>query len=135
MSLSGSSELVSFDADRAVEAVLSVAGDDVHLCVEYTAGGFNVLYADELTLSLYGDETRMQRHFSEVHDYVNIDFAEMDLFEEIMRAAGSVRAFVTIMDHVSLVRVFTAEREGLFITLDPEADVSPVVDAAREAIE
>lgn len=133
MTLTQPSELVSFPADDAVDAARSVAGDGVHLCVEYDAGGFRVLYADELTLSLYGDRERMREHFAEVHDYVNVDFTEMELFEELMVGAGGVRAFVTYMDHAALIRVFGGEREGFFLTLDPDAAVTDVVDAVRDA--
>ncbi len=134
MTVSNSSSLVSFDADAAVTALCDVAGDSVHLCVEYDTEEFNTLYADEMTLSLYSSEREMVDHFEEVLSYVHVDFMEKGLFEDVFRAAGTVRSFATYMDYVALVRVLVG-REGLFFTVEPDADVTTLIEAAEDAIE
>ena len=130
MGVSDSSTVVGFDADAALEAVRDATGDAVRLCVEYTPEEFRVLYADELTTSLYGDADRMVEHFEEVHSYVHIDFTEQDLFAELFRGAGEVRSLVTFMDHVVLVRIIV-DFEGLFFTLSPGSDVTAAVRAVE----
>ncbi|PSP55554.1 hypothetical protein BRC82_05085 [Halobacteriales archaeon QS_1_67_19] len=130
MAVSDGSTLVEFDADAAVSAARECDGGPVHLCVEYTPEEFHTLYADEVTTALYGDREAMADHFGEVHSYVHVDFTEKDLFSEIFRAAGEVRSFVTYMDHVVLVR-FLVDQEGLFLTTDPGADVTALVEAVE----
>ena len=130
MVVSTESSLVDFDADAALTAVREVDEDAVHLCVEYTPEEFRTMYADEVTLALYGDGEEMESHFEEVHSFVHIDFSEKDMFGELFRGAGEVRSFVTFMDHVALVRVLV-DHQGLFLTVDPDADVTPLVEAVE----
>ncbi|WP_458188518.1 hypothetical protein [Haladaptatus sp. NG-WS-4] len=134
MTISDSSSLVAFDADAAVAALRDTTDDAVHLCVEYDTEEFKTLYADDTTLSLYADEREMLDHFDEVLSYVHVDFMEKDLFEDVFRAAGDVRSFVTFMDHVTLVRVLVGQ-EGLFFTVDPDADVTDLVETVETSIE
>ena len=133
MAVSENSTLVDFDADAALAAVREVNEDALHLCIEYTPETFRTMYADELTMSLYGDREEMESHFEEVHSFVHIDFSEKDMFGDLFRGAGDVRSFVTFMDHVALVRVLV-EREGLFFTLDPDSDVTAAVQAVEGEI-
>lgn len=134
MTIRNPSSLVAFDADAGLEAARETAGDAVHLCVEYDMETFNTLYADELTLSLYDDERAMLDHFEEVVSYVHVDFMEKDLFEDVFRGGGDVRAFVTCMENVSLVRIIVGQN-GLFLTVDPGADLTALVGAVENAIE
>lgn len=120
------------DADAALEAALSVT-DGVHICVEYDVEGFNALYIDDRTLGLYGGEEPALDHFEEVHSYVNVDFTERDLFEDVLFAAGEVRAFVTYMEYTIAVR-FLRENDGIFFALDPNAPVTEMLQAIREAL-
>jgi len=124
---------VDFDAEAALAAARDVDGDPVRLCVEYTAEEFHTLYADETTMALYGDREEMRSHFEEVHSYVHIDFTEKDLFGEIFRAAGEVRSFVTVMEHTAMLRILVGQ-QGLFLSVDPDADVTALVAAVENAI-
>ena len=133
MAVSENSTLVDFDADAALTAALEATDDGVFLFVEYTSEGFHTLYADDVTVTLYGDAETMNEHFEEVHSYVHVDFTEQDLFEQLFVGAGGVRSFVTYMDNVVLVRVF-ADGQGLFFTLGPNADVTPAVEAVEDVI-
>lgn len=76
----------------------------------------------------------MDAHFTEVHSHVDVDFAEAELLEELMRAAGDLRAFVTYMVYVAVVRVLTGEREGLFLTLDPDGPATRTVQAVERVV-
>lgn len=135
MVVSEDSTLVDFDADAALATAREVGEGSVHLCVEYTPEEFRTLYADELTMSLYaGDREEMESHFEEVHSYVHIDFTEKDLFSEVFRGAGEVRSFVTLMDHIILIRVIVG-REGLFLTTDPDADATALVEAIETELD
>lgn len=135
MVVSEPSTLVDFDADAALSAAREVSDGAIHLCVEYTPEEFHTLYADEITMALYGgDREEMTDHFEEVHSYVHVDFTERDLFGDVFRGAGEVRSFVTYMENVTLVRVLVGQ-EGLFLTTDPDADVTRVVDAAETRLD
>jgi hypothetical protein len=130
MVVSEDSTLVDFDADAAVSAAREQFEGEIHLCVEYTTEGFHTLYADETTLSLYGDREPMTEHFEEVHSYVHVDFTERDMFEDVFVGAGEVRSFVTQMEYVTLIRVLDGE-QGLFLTVDPGTDVTAIVEAVE----
>ena len=134
MAVSNESTVVGFDADAAVAAAREVAGKALHMAIEYDATDFTTLYVDEGTIALYGDEESMFDHFAEVHSYVHIDFTEQQMFEDILYAAGGVRAFTAHMDNITAVRILV-DQEGLFLALDPNAPVSPVIAAVEEAIE
>lgn len=134
MAVANESTVVGFDADAALASAREVAGEALHMAIEYDATDFNALYVDEGTIALYGDETVMLDHFGEVHSYVHIDFTEQQMFEDILYAAGGVRAFTAHMDHVTAVRILDGQ-EGLFLALDPDAPVSPVIEAVETAIE
>ncbi|WP_435175140.1 hypothetical protein [Halorussus sp. AFM4] len=131
MVISEPSGLVDFEADAAVAAARGEAGDAVRLCVEYTPEEFRTLYADDQTLALYGgDREAMVDHFEEVHSYVHVDFTERDLFSDVFRGAGEVRSFVTFMEHVAVIRVLVGQ-QGLFLAVDPDADVTALVEAVE----
>ncbi|WP_137285180.1 hypothetical protein [Halorussus salinisoli] len=135
MAVSESSSLVDFDADAALSAAHEASDGAVRLCVEYTPEEFHTLYADEITMALYGDDREeMADHFEEVHSFVHVDFTERDLFADIFRGAGEVRSFVTYMDDVTFVRILVGQ-QGLFLTVDPETDVTAVVDAAEAELD
>jgi hypothetical protein len=107
----------------------------LHLVVEYTDDSFRTLYTDDLTESLYADQEDMRDHFTEIHDYVGIDFAELEVFEDLFVAAGDVRALTTHMDHATVVRLLVGEVAGLLFTLDPDVDVTAVIDAVEDALD
>ena len=134
MVVSEDSTLVDFDADAAVSAAREQSEGEVHLCVEYTTEGFHTLYADETTLSLYGDREEMTDHFEEVHSYVHVDFTERGLFEDLFVGAGEVRSFVSQMEYVTLIRVLDGE-QGLFLTVDPGTDVTAIVEAVEAGLD
>lgn len=124
------STLVDFDAEAALEAGREVAGDALLSCVEYTRNEYNPIYASERVMAKYRDRKHAKEHFSEVMDYCFIDFADSQVFERQLPAAGRVEYFLTRMDHGVVVRLLT-ESEGLFVFLTPDAPVEETVEAMR----
>ncbi|WP_101295196.1 hypothetical protein [Halegenticoccus soli] len=135
MAFSNPSAVVSFDAEAAREAIRDAVDGSLWALVEYDADSFNPLYVDDAALAFYDDEERMLAHFAEIHSYVYIDFAEMDLFTDLFPVAERVEYMVTGMDAFNLVRVYVSAREGLFMTLDADEPVRPVVEAIRETVD
>ena len=134
MAVSNAPTVVGFDASAALTAAREMAGDALHIAIEYDTTEFNALYVDERTVALYGDEESMLDHFAEVHSYVHVDFTEQQMFEDILYAAGGVRAFTAHMDHVTAVRVLVGQ-EGLFLALDPDAPVASVIEAVEDVLD
>ncbi|UPV74693.1 hypothetical protein M0R89_01155 [Halorussus limi] len=135
MVVSEESVLVDFDADAALAAAREASDESVRLCVEYTPEEFHTLWADETTMATYaGDEDEMRDHFEEVHRYVHVDFTERDLFADILRDAGEIRAFVTYAENGTFVRTLLGQ-QGLFLSLAPDTDVTAVVQAVESRVE
>lgn len=134
MSISNASTVVTFDADAAREAIEAVLEGPLYSLVEYDAESFNPLYVDEETVALYEDEADMQEHFDQIHSYVHLDFAEMDLFvDELLPVANRVDYIATGLDVLTFVRIYVGQ-EGLFIAVDPDEPVEPIVEAVKEAV-
>ena len=135
MPISNPGEVVDFDADAARDAVLATVQGELRTFVEFDAERFNPIYVDDETLAFYDDETHMREHFGRIHDYLNVDLAEIDLFvEELVPVADSVEYLVTALDAFKLLR-FYVDGQGVFLALDHDEPVEPVVDAIRGAID
>lgn len=129
MPVSNSSEVVSFDADTMTDTVRETVEGSLRSFVEFDEDEFNVLYIDDLTLSFYDDESHMMAHFEEIHSYVHLDFTEMSFYtEDLLPAANRVRYIATSFDVFTVLRVYLDD-EGLFVALDPDEPVEPVVEA------
>lgn len=135
MPVKNASEVVEFDADAAYEAAQSTVSGTLRSFVEFDGESFNPLYVDDSTLSFYDDEEHMYEHFGQLHSYVYLDLAEMDLFtDELFPIADRVEYITTTLDFFKLVRIYRGG-EGLFVALDHDEPVEPVVGAVRDAIE
>jgi len=133
MAITNASKVVSFDAGDVARAVREAATGTVRSVVEYDREEFNPLYVDDVTMSFYPDEERMYEHFEEIHSYVHVDFTEMSLFtDELFPVADDVRYLTAGFDAMTLLRVYFDD-EGLFIALDPEEPVEPIVEAVEDA--
>lgn len=116
------------EVTEAVELLRTRAEETVFSVVRFDPDGYEPLYVAEETRAMYPDEESMDDHFAEIHDYVNVDFAELALFsEELLPAAGSVNYVTTAMDGVKILRVY-AGHNGVFLALHPEEAVVPLVD-------
>ncbi len=134
MAVTNPSDVVSFDADAAKEAIESVLEGPLYSLVEYDAEAFNPLYVDDETMGFYADEAEMLEHFEQIHSYVHLDFAEMDLFvDELLPVADRVEYIATGMDVLTFVRIYVGN-EGLFVAVDPDEPVEPIVEAVKESV-
>lgn len=135
MAVRNTHEIVGSDVEDAVEVVRDRVDDILFAAVEYDSESFNVLYAHEETVKFYGNETAMLEHFGRIHDYVNIDFAEVDLFtESLFPEADRVDYLTTRMNHLKLVRVYSG-RQGVLLGLHPDEEVGPLAGPLIEAME
>lgn len=134
MSLTNASEVVAFDADAACEAARKAVTGTLRSFVEFDGETFNPLYVDDETLAFYDDEEHMLAHFSKLHSYVYLDLAEIDLFtEQLFPVAERVEYIATAFDVFTMVRIYH-DGQGLFIALDRDEPVEPVVAAVTAAI-
>ena len=132
MAITNAPRVVPLEGDDMVRAVLDVADGTIQSIVEYDESEFNPLYVDEVTLALYRDEEQMHAHFEEIHSYVHVDFTEMALFtEELFPVSNDVRYLTAGFDTFTLLRVYF-DNAGLFIALDPDEQVEPIVQAVEE---
>lgn len=135
MPVTNASEVVAFDADAAREAVQATVSGTLRSLVEFDGESFNPLFVDDSTLSFYDDEDHMVQHFSQLHSYVYLDLAEIDLFtDELFPIAERVEYITTALDQFKLVRIYY-EDEGLFLALDHDEPVQPLVTAVSDALE
>ena len=135
MPISNPGEIVDFDAEAACDAVREAVRGELRTFVEFDAEGFNPIYVDDDTRAFYEDEEHMHEHFGRIHDYVNVDLAEIDLFvEELLPLADRVEYLVTAMDAFKLVRYYVGQ-QGIFLAVDADEPVEPVVDAIRRAVD
>ena len=102
--------------------------------VEFDGDGFNVLYADDATLSFYDSVEHMHEHFGEIHGFVNLDYAEIDLFtDELFPVSEEARYLVTGLDLFTLVRVYV-DGCAYFVAVDPDEPVYPVVRTIERVV-
>lgn len=118
MSEVGESEIVDIDAAEAVEEAAAVEGT-LHSLVEFNHRRFNTLYVSDATRGLYADEAEMMAHFEQIHDYVNIDFTEAELFtEDLFPMADRVRYKATALDVLTILRIYLDDQRGLFVAVE-----------------
>ncbi|MGB9964219.1 hypothetical protein [Halobacterium sp. CBA1126] len=126
------SGLTSLDVGAMRDAVEATVDGTLRSLVEFTADDFALVYADDVTRSFYDDEAHMLDHFEEIHSYVHIDFTETDFFtDRLFPVADDVRYHATSLDAFTLVRVYFDD-EGLFVALDNDEPVEPVVAAVED---
>lgn len=129
-------EIGAFDAESVVDAALDAVVGPLYSLVEFDLRNWNDLYVADETREMYEDEEQMRAHFERIHDYVNLDFAERDLFtEDLLPSANEVRYKATTTDVMKFVRVYVDATTGLFLALDPDEPVVSFVAAIEDAIE
>lgn len=136
MSVRKTSEILGVDDEAVVEAVRAAVDGNLYSLVEFDSESFNPLYVSEQTVAMYESEAHMNDHFGEIHDYVNLDFTEIQLFtQDLLPVASRVRYMTTALDVMTLVRLYVDDRNGFFLALPPETPVEPVVAAVANAID
>lgn len=135
MPVTRESEIVEFDAVAVREATRDAAEGPVFSLVEFDFEDFNPLYVADETVAMYTDEDHMMEHFERIHDYVNLDFTELQLFtEELLPTEDRVHFITTALDNLKVVRYYRDE-QGLFVALSADEEVQSVVDAIEESVE
>lgn len=128
---------VSFEPivdDAMVDRLKEAADGPVFVVVEFTADEFDLAYVSSATRETYEDEAAMYDHFETVHEYVNLDLTEIDLFtENLFPIADDVRYITTALDIGKMIRVYVGDRRGIFVGLPTDAEVEPVVEVLAEA--
>lgn len=121
------SEIVGVDVTAAVETAQSGEAT-LYSLVEFDRTGFNTLYVSESTRAAYESDEQMKAHFERIHNYVNVDFTEIDLFTaDLFPNSNHVRYKTTALDVFTVVRMYLDNQRGLFFALDRGDHVEPVV--------
>jgi hypothetical protein len=135
MTGTGAGDVAEFDETAVVEAALSTVEGTLYSVVGFDADGWRELHVASETRAMYEDEAHMRAHFDRLHDYVNLDFTELELFTDtLVPAAEEVRYLVTCLDVMKLVRYYYGE-QGLFLAVEPDEPVVPLVDALSAALD
>ena len=130
--MDGTFESGGDDPVPVVEALRRRTDGPLHSVVRFDPDDFRILYVAGEAESRYPTESAMVEHFERIFAYVGIDFAEKTLFSDVLLPdAGTVRYMTTSLDSVKVVRVYE-ESEGVFVGVDPEEAVPPLVDAVGE---
>lgn len=126
--------VVSFDAGTARARIRARASGTVYSVFEFDTNDYNPIYLDDRLMSFYENEQQMRTHFNQIHNHVHMDFMEVNIFENnLFPVANRVEYIVTSMDYLKLLRVY-ADDEGLFVALERDEPVVPLVDAVRPII-
>lgn len=125
--------LVDFDADAAVDAVKDVAGDSCGLCAEYNVRTYNVLFVNPVLEQQFESLDELYEVGDDLHTTLYVDFTQQELLDDYHPAFGDVRALVTYLEGFVFVRVIVGT-EGLFVALEPDSPVTPVVEAIETTL-
>lgn len=126
MPIRNDSVLTDFNAIGALQAVEDRIGDDIFVCAEFTPDDFHILYVSDTALDQYDTETDIWVVGDVIHEYMNVDFLERELFNELYPQVTETNAFVTYTDYAAIVRILR-ENEGFYLSVDPQAPVSEIV--------
>lgn len=122
------------DAAALHEALSDAVEGTLRSLVEFDDDGFNVLYADDVTLSFYDSAEHMREHFEHIHGFVTLDHMEMDLFTgDLFPISEEVRYLATGLDIFTMVRVYVRDC-AYFLALDPDEEVVPAVRALERVV-
>ena len=122
------------DAEVLAERLSEAVTGRLWTLVEFDEESFNVLYAPDETIGMYGSESAMREHFGEIHGFVNLDYMEMDLFtDELFPHSERVRFLASGLDLFTMVRVYV-DQCGFFVGVDADEEVLPVVETVEAVV-
>ena len=128
------SQLSSFDADRVRQVVRNTVSGPLYAFCEYDTESFRPLYVADETIAMYDSKAAMLEHFEKIHANVHMDFMQIELFRNtLFPDAERVEYIATAMDVMKILRVYVGD-DGLFIAVDPDEPVEPIVDAIKETV-
>ncbi|NUB92900.1 hypothetical protein HTZ84_02485 [Haloterrigena sp. SYSU A558-1] len=128
------SQLCSFDADRVRQVVRNTVSGPLYAFCEYDTESFRPLYIADETIAMYESKDAMLEHFERIHTNVHMDFMQIELFRNtLFPDADRVEYIATAMDFLKILRVYVGD-DGLFISVEPDEPVEPIVDAIKETV-
>ena len=121
---------VSFDGERAT-SVAREAVDRVLVVATYTDEGYAIQYVDPAVRERYERESGdgFETVSDQIYRYGQLDFFERDVLTDLVPEADRVSAFATFTDAGIIVRVVNGDDEGLFVSVEPDSDVTALVSA------
>lgn len=135
MPVTNRSTLAEVDGDAALEAVRETIDGTLYSFCEYDTERFRPLYVDEQTIAMYEDQAAMIDHFEQIHANVHMDFMQTNLFRNtLFPVAERVEHITTRMDFLKIVRFYVGDN-GLFLAIEPDEPVEPLVETIKDAIE
>jgi len=124
-----SPDIVSFDAERAVERAEAVAGDDLRVVAAMTSEDYDVMHvSDAVERAVRAEDADLERTAADLHRYETLVFFERRVFNELLPTAEVVSGSATFTDAGIVTRVVNDEDEGLFVIVERDVDVSALVD-------
>lgn len=125
-----------FDMEAVVDEARAVAGESLLVVAVYDPKRYAVVYLDESVEGGYSDIDEVFEVGDDLHKHLYVDYLEQSLVGDMHPSFGSARAFVTYLDGVVLVRVVDpGANVGVLVALDPDAAVTPVVEAIHPTTE
>jgi hypothetical protein len=131
MALRQQSELVGFDAEEATEYLLSTVGDDLLVVAEYTPEEYRLLYVGDDLETMYGSTEDVVHAADSIHEYIDLDFRERDMFLDLYPTIEDVDGLVTVADSRSVARVLSPVDGGLYFSVPLDA---PVMELLRDVV-
>ncbi|MFT4889124.1 MAG: hypothetical protein ACI9YT_000033 [Halobacteriales archaeon] len=125
---------VGYDAEAVVEFARDETDADLLAAAAFTADAHQLLYVSDEFVERYGSREAVAEVTDRVHSYIRLDLIERDLFDDMVPAVGSTRAFTTHTDTTVIVRVLSGD-EGFYCSFTPDADVTAVVEAVEAVID
>ncbi|AGN01967.1 hypothetical protein L593_10110 [Salinarchaeum sp. Harcht-Bsk1] len=126
---------MGFDADGAVDHLLEAAGDDVLVVAEYTPGDYRLLYVSDDLEAMYGSGEAVAEAADSIHEYIDLDFRERELFLDLYPTIDDVDGLITVATDRSVVRVVTPRDEGLYFSVPNDLDVTALLEAVVGIVE
>ncbi|MEF8757515.1 MAG: hypothetical protein V5A33_04690 [Halobacteriales archaeon] len=124
---------VEYDPEAAVGVARDATDADLLAAAAFTADAHRLLYVSDAFVERYGSREAVDEVTDRVHSYISLDLIERDLFDDMVPAVGSTRAFTTHTDTTVIVRVLAGD-EGFYCSFTPDADVTAVVEAVEAVI-
>ena len=129
--MSGTTGFGDDGADAWLETLRARTDGTLYSVVTFEPNDFELRYVSDETREMYPTDDAMLEHFERVFDYVGIDFAEKALFTDVLfSGAGHVQFMTTCLETVKVVRVY-AGADAVFLGVDPDEPVPPLVDVVK----
>ncbi len=131
--IENASSFDEFDADRVLESIRAICGEQVLSFAEYDAQTYNIMYMSDGMAAQFDDRGEIEDLSDRIHSDYRLDFTERDMYEDVYGELGEVRAFSVFFDRSAIFR-FVGDRTGLYVSLHPDAPFNRVIEAVYDVI-